>query len=133
MRTASPVMRVWREPEVVPESGASSELAPMHFSFSLGRPRVWAMTCTKTVKQPWPMSEAAEYSSTLPSRMITLARPLSGRPTPTPEFFMAQAMPAWSMLASYTSLTASRVSFRAVEQSAICPLGSTLPGSMALR
>ena len=42
MRTASPVIRVWREPEVVPESGATSELAPMLRSFSRGRPVVSA-------------------------------------------------------------------------------------------
>ena len=94
MRTASPVIRVWREPEVVPESGASSELHPMLRSFSRGRPAVWARICRNTVAQPWPMSEAAAYSSTAPSRTRRRQRPLSGRPTPTPEFFMAQAMPA---------------------------------------
>ena len=46
---------------------------------------------------------------------------------------MAQAMPARPRLASYTSFTASSVSFSAVEQSAIWPLGSAFPGSMALR
>ena len=60
MRTASPVIRVWREPEVVPESGASSELLPMLRSLSRGRPVVWDKICKNTVAQPWPMSDAAE-------------------------------------------------------------------------
>ena len=60
MRTASPVMRVWREPEVVPESGESSELLPMFFIFESGRPVVCESSCRKMVAQPWPMSEAAE-------------------------------------------------------------------------
>ncbi len=46
---------------------------------------------------------------------------------------MAQAMPARPGLDSKASFTASSVSFSAVEQSAIWPLGRTFPGSMALR
>ena len=69
-------------------------MAPMLRSFSRGRPVASASIWRNTVAQPWPMSEAAEYSSTTPLRTASLHRPLSGRPTPTPEFFMAQAMPA---------------------------------------
>ena len=68
-----------------------------------------------------------------PFRISSRALPLSGRPTPTPEFFIAQAIPACVRFASYTSFTASSVSLSAVEQSAIWPFGSTFPGSIALR
>ena len=59
MRTASPVISVWREPEVVPESGATSELLPRFLISPRPRPVASATICTKTVAHPWPMSEAA--------------------------------------------------------------------------
>ena len=58
-RTASPVTTVWREPEVVPESGAFSvEHSPLAMQ-RRGRPQASATSWVKTVLQPWPMSEVA--------------------------------------------------------------------------
>ena len=51
-------------------------------------------------------------------------------PGVAPAFFMAQAMPA-NLAPSYASFTASSVSTRPVESSAIWPFGSTCPGRMA--
>ena len=132
-RTASPVTTVWRDPDVVPESGAASVEHSPFASASSGRPVASATSCRKTVLQPWPMSDVAEYTTARPPSTRMFARPASGSPTPTPEFFMAHAMPAWEAFFSYTSFTASSVSFSAVEQSAIWPFGRTLPGSTALR
>ena len=59
-RTASPVMSVWREPEVVPESGAFSvEHSPLAMLAS-GSPVASATSWRNTVLQPWPMSDVAE-------------------------------------------------------------------------
>ena len=53
-------MTVWREPEVVPESGAASvEHSPLRMR-ARGRPLASATSWRKTVLQPWPMSEVAE-------------------------------------------------------------------------
>jgi len=76
------------------------------------------------------MQAALVYTTALPPWMRMRTRPTSDRPTPMPAFFMAQATPA-SGRASHRSLTASRVSLRAVPGSATWPLGSTSPGSTA--
>ena len=78
------------------------------------------------------MQLAPQRMTTLPSSTVSFTRPVSGIPTPTPAFFMAQAIPA-NLAFSYCSFTARRVSTRPVELSTICPLGSTSPGRMALR
>mgnify|MGYP004438832151 CR=1 FL=1 len=56
--------------------------------------------------------------------------PISGSPTPIPEFLNAQAIPTYSLL-SYTSFTANKVSFKAVPGSAIWPFGNSCPASIA--
>ncbi len=59
-------------------------------------------------------------------------RPTSGRPTPIPAFFMAQAIPASGRF-SQSSFTARRVSFRPVPSSQSWPFGRMSPGPQALR
>ena len=57
-RQASPVMSVWREPEVVPESGARHVLDRSYTTSSRRRP-VWSQTiCVRTVPSPCPMQDA---------------------------------------------------------------------------
>ena len=60
MRIASPEISVCRDPEVVPESGATSEFEPMLTRDALGRPVISATIWTKTVALPWPISDAAQ-------------------------------------------------------------------------
>ena len=48
----------------------------------------------KTVPSPWPMQEAPAWMWSFPPSTASRARPVSGMPTPTPAFFMAQARPA---------------------------------------
>ena len=59
MRTASPVVSVCREPDVVPESGIVSEPPRPRRSMSMGRPVEVASICSMIVSLPCPMSEAA--------------------------------------------------------------------------
>jgi hypothetical protein len=88
--------------------------------------------CVSTVPSPCPMQDAPERIWSLPSLTATMQRPVSGMPTPTPAFFIAQAMPTF-LFCSQMSFTASSVSTRPVDGGAICPFGSVCPGRMALR
>jgi hypothetical protein len=44
------------------------------------------------------MQEAPARMWTFPSSTVSRQRPVSGMPTPTPAFFMAQAMPTYFAL-----------------------------------
>ena len=60
MRTASPDKSVCREPEVVPESGATSVLGLPLRIFDSGSPVASATSWQNTVRHPCPMSDAAQ-------------------------------------------------------------------------
>ena len=74
-------------------------------------PAVSESTCVNTVPSPCPIQEAPACISTCPSFTRSRQRPQSGRPTPTPAFFIAQPMPCLL----YTSIFQSkRSAFRSL-------------------
>ena len=82
------------------------------------------------VPTPCPIQAAEVLIIIFSSFISKVVLPISGSPTPIPEFLKAHAIPTNSCF-SYSSLTANKVSLSAVPLSAICPLGSSCPGSIA--
>ena len=127
---ASPVNTVCLEAVVLPESGVKWVSGTSWTIFSGSRLAVSQTTWVITVPSPWPIQEALVLMWTLPSFITNLHLPTSGIPTPTPLFFIAQAIPARGCF-SYSSFTASSVSAIAVPSSANWPFGKTCPGLIA--
>lgn len=79
---------------MLPELGAMEVSGASHTTCSGGRPVVSQTIWQVTVPMPWPMQAAEVRIWTAPFSTWRVQRPVSGMPTPRPEFFMAQAMPA---------------------------------------
>ena len=55
---ALPVMNVWREADVLPQSGVRAVSGPTSSKSASGMPSASAQICVITVFEPWPMSVA---------------------------------------------------------------------------
>ena len=91
---ASPQNTVWRLAVEVPELGVTAVSARSWKMLAGATPVTSCTSCVHTVATPWPMHAALVRMRTMPSSTARRQRPMSGRPTPTPLFFMAPAMPA---------------------------------------
>src|SRR5215472_5945934 len=65
---ALPLTKVWREAEVLPQSGVRSVSGGTRSNLSSGTPRACAQICVTTVADPCPMSTAPMWIATRPFR-----------------------------------------------------------------
>ena len=143
-----PETKVWREAEVLPQSGVKSVSAETISSSAIGAPSASAQICGMTVLEPCPMSTAPWNSANLPSgfrpsRIVdgleseVLPQPYHMPATPTPR----RSGPAAAPLKEAAAASASRQRGRSASRHALKPMPSAKtwpvtvasPASNALR
>ena len=149
-RAAFPETKVWREAEVLPQSGVTSVSADARSIFSIGAPSASAQICAITVFEPWPIStapwnRAIRPSGLRPRRIVegfdseVLPHPYHMPATPTPRLSAPRASALYRSAADRASRqcgrSASRHALKPMPSAKTCPVtvGSPAPSALRMR